>query len=145
MGFEAFKQSGHAESTQVVYDGVWHLWCECLTALEVQGGRREIEQYLTNVKGATDKCYIWEGFVYHLRGKKGVLSQRIASQLAAVRHKLSMRLTDLSFMEKHNGSVQMALLAAAKKSKGEILATLRKNQRMMKRHRVSGKRRFGRS
>ena len=70
--------------------------------------------------------------MYHFRGKKGIPSQRIASYLAAVRHKLSMRLTDLSFMEKHNGSVKMALSAAAKKIKGEILATLMKNQRMVK-------------
>ena len=55
--------------------------------------------------------------MYHFRGKKGIPSQRIASYLAAVRHKLSMRLTDLSFMEK---------------SKGEILATLRTNQCMVK-------------
>ena len=55
-GFEVFKQSGHAEGTQVAYDGVWRLWCEYLTTLEVQGGRREIEHYLTNVEGATDKC-----------------------------------------------------------------------------------------
>ena len=70
--FLAFKQSGHAESTQVAYNGVWRLWCEYLTTLEVQGGRREAGHYLTNVEGATDKCYTWEDFVYRLRGKKGV-------------------------------------------------------------------------
>ena len=70
--------------------------------------------------------------MYHLRGKKGVPSQRVASHLTTVEYKLGMRLTDLPFTEKHNGSVKMALLAAVKKSKGEILATLKKNQRMVK-------------
>ena len=77
-------------------------------------------------RGATDKCYTLGGFVYRLRGKKGVPAERIASHLAAVRHRLSMRLTYMSFMEKHYGSVKRALLVAAKKSKGEILTTLRK-------------------
>ena len=35
-GFEVFKQSGHAKSTQIAYDGVWRVWCEYLTTLRVQ-------------------------------------------------------------------------------------------------------------
>ena len=70
VGFEVFKQSEHAESTQVAYDGVRRLWCEYLTTLEVQGGRREIEHYLTNVEGTTDKCYIWVGLCITSGGRR---------------------------------------------------------------------------
>ena len=131
-GFEVFKLSGHAESTQIAYDNVWVVWCEYLTSLRARDGKSRIDKYLTNVDDIRDKCYVWGGFVYYLRGKKGKPSQRVASHLAAVKHKLSMQLTDLSFTDKNYGPVKMSLLAAARRSKEEILATLQRSQRTTK-------------
>ena len=127
-GFEVFKQLGHAESTQIAYDNVWVLWGEYLTTLRARNFKSEIDQYLTNVDDIRDKRYVWGGFVYYLSGKRGMRSQRVASHLAAVKHKLSMQLTDLSFTDRSYGPVKMALLASARRSKEEILATLQRGQ-----------------
>ena len=69
--------------------------------------------------------------MYYLREKKGLPPQRVTSHLAAIKHKLSMRLADVSFTSGY-GPVKMALLAAAKMSKGEMLPTLERSKRMMK-------------
>ena len=76
---------------------------------------------------------MWARFIYHLRATVRVPAKRIGGQLSAVKHYLSLKLSKegIAFTDR-NGVVKMALLAASRNSKEELIYMLEKSKRSAK-------------
>ena len=76
----------------------------------------------------------WRRAIYHLRAIIHVPAKRVSGQLSAVKHHLSLKLNKdgMAFTDRQNGVVKLALLAASRSSKEELIHMLEKSKRSAK-------------